>query len=383
MISKKRIVVMTDWFAPGYKAGGPIQSCVNFCEAMKNDYQIYVITTDTDLYEEKPYPGVVSDMWTSFGTDLIQVYYFSKVNLNNQNLKKVIRGAAPDFVYLNHMYSFRFVIMPLLFWWRGQIETKIVLCPRGALYASAMHHKGTYLKKIFFLKVLRLLGVYKNVLFHATNEREKEAIQQYFPTDRIVVANNLPNTAQAKFEGVVKEIGFLKLIYIARILPIKNLLFILTCLESIEENVLFSIVGPIEDNQYWEECKAVINRLPVNVQVNCIGPKANNELPYLIRQHHLYVLPTTGENFGHSIFEAFLAGRPVLISDQTPWEALEQKKIGWDISLKTPEEYVKALRTAIRWDQQEFELFAGNAWRFAQNFNLQSMDLAGYKRLFS
>ena len=88
----------------------------------------------------------------------------------------------------------------------------------------------------------------------------------------------------------------------------------------------------------------------------------------ILQQHHLFVLPTTGENFGHSIFEAFLAGRPVLISDQTPWLDLASKKTGWALSLDDPDAFVKAVGQAADWDQAQFLEWAQSAWHYAHDF---------------
>ena len=56
-MGKKKVLVLVDWFAPGYKAGGPIQSCVNFVFAMKNIFDLSVLTTDTDHGDTVPYEG--------------------------------------------------------------------------------------------------------------------------------------------------------------------------------------------------------------------------------------------------------------------------------------------------------------------------------------
>ena len=56
-MNKKKILLFTDWYEPGYKAGGPIQSTRNFVVAMHELYSISVITSDTDLGETKPYEG--------------------------------------------------------------------------------------------------------------------------------------------------------------------------------------------------------------------------------------------------------------------------------------------------------------------------------------
>ena len=44
-------------------------------------------------------------------------------------------------------------------------------------------------------------------------------------------------------------------------------------------------------------------------------------------------MPTTHENFGHAVVEAWAHGRPVLLSDQTPWRGLAELDLGWDLQL--------------------------------------------------
>ena len=381
--NNKRVLVLTDWFAPGYKAGGPIQSCVNFCLAMKDEYEIYVLSKDTDLNDETPYQGIKANQWVAFSNTSVHVYYFSKQNLRYENMQAVINQVKPDFIYLNHMFSLHFVIFPLWMHWRGKLQSKIIICPRGALYHSAMHHQQSYLKKITFIYIAKWLGLFKSLTFQATSEREKDAIQYYFLDAKIIVANNFSNRFQNNFATLEKSVGALRIIFIARVLPIKNLLFFLEVLCSAKASINFTIVGPIEDTNYWVKCQRIIAALPPNISVEYVGAKANNELDALLRNNHLYVLPTVGENFGHSIFEAFLSGRPVLISDQTPWKNLEEQKIGWDIALINPDQFIEAIEKAASWSQPEFDEYAYLAWDFARVFNSESGETIRYKELFS
>jgi glycosyltransferase involved in cell wall biosynthesis len=381
---KNKIIILTDWFLPGYRAGGPIQSCFNFVMAMKAHYEIFVITSDTDLGEASPYADVVSNQWVSTIDPDIHTYYFSKSSLSYGNILSIMKGVSPDFIYLNHMFSPYFTVMPLCMWWRKQVAVKLVLCPRGALFDSALHHKRKFAKKIILLKLLRWLGVHKQMKFHATNEREAVAIQKYFPTENVIVANNLANHKQDSFEVIEKRSGHLRIIFVSRIVPIKNLSYLLHLLSKMKSGtIVFTIVGPAEDNDYWEKCKKQISDLPSHIKVEYLGPRENRELSTLIKKHHLFVLPTQGENFGHSIFESFLAGRPVLISDQTPWRSLETLGIGWDVALSEAEEFLFNLHQAVEWDQLHFNRFAKSAWDFAEQHNNDKSELTAYRELFS
>ena len=84
---RKKILLFADWYEPGYKAGGPIRSCVNFSCYMQGDYQVYVFTTDRDLGSPAPYEQVIVDEWRSDKNN-ISIYYCSPKMLSWQNIRK-------------------------------------------------------------------------------------------------------------------------------------------------------------------------------------------------------------------------------------------------------------------------------------------------------
>jgi glycosyltransferase involved in cell wall biosynthesis len=381
MSKQQKILILVDWFLPGYKAGGPIQSCANIAFALKEKFEVAVVTTDTDHGELAPYNGIIAGQWLYNIDSKIAVKYLQKKRLSPQQLKTALLEAKGDYIYLNHFFSPYFVIYPLWLAYQKKLKGKIVLCPRGALFDSALAVKS--LKKKIFLRLLQIININKFVKFHATNEREKDAIEHYFPGSEIVVADNLPATTQPLYKTLLKENGSLKCIFIARIVPIKNLDFFLNALQNVQNRVELTIVGPIENKSYWETCQKKIALLPTYVSVLYAGPKENKELAALIQQHHLFVLPTQGENFGHSIFESFIAGRPVLISDQTPWRNLADKKVGWDLSLNNTQNFANAIDEAASWNQQVFDQLGANAWKYASDFINHPLLVEPYSRLFS
>lgn len=380
MKAPKKLLILTDWFAPGYKAGGPIQSCVNLCAALNTRYDIYVLTTDTDHGEDTPYPGIEADKWMHDAALNVQVCYLSKKHLSKKKIEEQAVSVNADVVYLNHLFSPLFVIYPLLLKYRGIIKGEVVVCPRGALYDSALSLKS-YKKKPLLL-AYKLAGLQKKITFHATNEREQKAIEKYFPGSKIVVADNLPNTKQKAFTTIHKQQGVVDCIFIARIVPIKNLLYLLTALQTVRSKTTLTIVGPVENEPYWQQCKEVISHLPGNITVEYIGPKQNSELAGLIQQHHVFILPTTGENFGHAVFEALLAGRPVLISDQTPWLKLEREKAGWDLPLNQPGAFTEVIETIAGFHQQQYDEYAKGAWQYAADYINQKISKEQYYTLF-
>jgi glycosyltransferase involved in cell wall biosynthesis len=373
-------MLFADWFEPGYKAGGPIRSCLNFAKQMQDNYNILVFTSDRDLNEQQPYQQIVTGEWIQFDKN-IRVFYCPASQLSARFILEQIRKMKPDFIYLNSMYSKYFTIYPLLLRKGGFIRQPIVLSPRGMLKPSAVQFKKT--KKKIFLSLMRLAGMQKLIHFHATDQAEQEDIRANF-------GNKVKITQAANFGGIVtdypgavtKTAKELSVVFVGRIHPVKNLDYLLDLLSAVEGRVSLTVIGSEEDKSYSIHCKQLVNKLPGNIQVHFTGEIPNNDLPEYMRQHHIFALPTRGENFGHAIFEALSAGKPVLISDQTPWRHLQMEKAGWDIDLKDKKQFLKALQQAIDLEQHQYNEWSKGAWQLAHQFSLQPGLKEKYFNLF-
>ncbi len=383
-MQKKKILIFSDWFYPGYKAGGPIKSLFNLSIALQYQYDVYVFTSDSDITENKSYSKIDTNSWIKpFVNSEIKVFYCSKSNLNSKSINNILNEVNPEFVYLNHMWSYWFVLKPLVICFVKFNFIKVVLCPRGALFESAIHYLNTYVKKRILLAVIQLFSIHKHILFHATSWQEKFTIKKYFGEVNIILANNLPDLHQPAFSPITKNKGELKIVFIARIVEIKNLKILLQNLQLVKSNITLTIAGPIGDKEYWLSCLSVIKKLPHNITVTYVGVIIPIDILPLIQKHHLYCLPTQGENFGHSIFESFLSGRPVLISDQTPWLDLNKKNAGWDINLNQNYPLVPFIEKAAKWEQESFNLYCKGAWDLAHEYISNPNLISDYNHLFN
>lgn len=380
-MNKKRLLIIVDWFIPGYKAGGPIRSCYNLCLALKDDYEISVITSDTDHGESKPYQNIQPNAWLTDIIPGVNVFYINRKTFSRKQYVDLINSVTADFIYLNHLYSPFYVVYPIYLKWRHKIQGQLIVCPRGALHSGALAEKG--LKKKVFLSMFKLLNWPKFIKFHATNEKEAQEILNFFPGADVTVANNLPDMSVTTSDLISKQSGLLKLIYIARIAKIKNLHLILQALMEVKGNVEFTIAGPMEEVGYWKECMSIIAGLPNNIKVKYIGAIEQSDVKRKLNEHHLYVLPSNGENFGHSIFESLQSGRPVLISDRTPWRNLSSVNAGWDLAINNSESFSQALQKAVDWDQITFDRYSMGARSVADNYANAPGLKESYLNLFS
>lgn len=400
------ILLFADWYEPGYKAGGPIRSCVNFARYMSDHYRVFVFTSDRDLGSAAPYEGVTTDQWSDGNgkSNGISIYYCSPAHLTWGNIRRQIDTIRPDFIYLNSMFSTKFTIYPLLIERLGRLRparlrrqsartqrpgssdgqhTRIVLSPRGMLRESAIRFKSA--KKKLFLTTFRLLKFHRAIHFHATDETEVRDVYKYFgPSSRVTMIANFPGAAADDRPLPLKEPGQLSMIFVGRIHPIKNLQFLLQVLKEITATTIqLTIIGSLEDEPYWEKCRTIIAELPATVQVDYAGEIANHALPAITARHHIFVSPTRGENFGHAIFEALTLGKPVLISDQTPWRGLQAVKAGWDLPLDSPGRFREAIEEAGAFDQTAYEKWSRSTRQYVQNY-INHLNLKEeYQKLFS
>lgn len=380
MNDRRKILVMADWFSPGFKAGGPIRSCVNFAQYMKDGYDVYVFTGDRDLGDAEPYKDVVADQWIS--NNGLQLFYASPGYLKWKNILQEVKKLAPDYIYLNSMFSRYFAIYPLLMKRQGEIKAKVILAPRGMLKESAVSFKP--FKKKLFLTVLRAMQVQKHISFQATDATEVKDVRKYFGGDTgITYLPNFPGTQPALVLPSDKKPGYLKMIFVGRVHPIKNLDFLLRALQSVRATVELTIVGMIEDAAYMYQCNQLIALLPETIKVHLISDVPHHQLEIMLTAHHLFCLPTQGENFGHAIFEALATGRPVLISDQTPWKNLAIHKAGWDISLNNPADFIKTIEITAAMNAGQFNEWCSGAWQYCHNYIAQSDIKEQYRQLFN
>ena len=378
---KPTLLILTDWFVPGYKAGGPIRSCLNLARALKNDYQIKILTGDRDFGDDAAYQGIELDRWVGL-EEGIAVCYLSPAQQRFKGMWQAIRLAEGDFIYLNSMFSVGFTIIPLLLFRFGKIKGKIILAPRGMLHAGALQYKA--LKKRIFLLVINLLGFGPRLIWHATDQQEASDIRSHLWGVRTVhIASNFPEMKQKPLEVPEKQVDRLKITFLSRISQKKNLVFLLDALTRVKAEIRLDIAGPIEDEKYWQTCLEWIEKMPSNVQIFTHGAVNHQEAQHLLKKNHIFVLPTHGENFGHAIFEALLKGRPVIISPLTPWNNIEFHSAGLVVPLQQPEGLAAVIEDFAKQDQEAYAVWANGAWVYAQNFLRTSKLPERYKEVFA
>jgi len=380
---KKKILVFIDWYLPAYKAGGPVRSVANMIHRLKHEFEFRIVTSDRDLHDSQPYPGIALNKWIN-APDGTTVRYLDHKNQSYSNIRKIMYEERADFIYLNSLYSKNFSLIPLLVRKRYFPHRKVILACRGMLGSGAMKNKKG--KKRLFITAARILGLFNNIRWQSTSEQESRDIAANFGRQSIV--NLVPNLTEPMPESYAlpdKQAGTLRMAYVARIAPMKNIELILKILSDLppEDKVIFDIYGAIDDKSYWDKCSKYITVLPPHVEVTYRGTLPHDRVKELWSDYHVSVLLTFNENFGHSILESLAAGVPVIISRYTPWHGLTPAKAGYDLPLEDESAITEAVRHFVSMGNDEIQEWSRGARQYAANIIDDTAQIEKYRKLFS
>lgn len=381
MSLKKTILIFIDWYLPGYKAGGPVRSIVNMVDHLSQEYDFFIVTRDREYLETIPYESVKSNCWSELNNG-VHVYYTSASNERYRVWKEILQSRNWDCVYINGIYSLKYSLLPL---WAAKMSkcNQIIIAPRGMVAASAINVKRG--KKKIFLLLVKLFGFFKNVRWHATESKELNDIKNIFGDKAIcITAPNLSRKIDFSYKETPKIANNLNLCSFARISPEKNTLYAIQLLKNTtrQYSITLDLYGQIYDHAYWNRCLEEIKSVEGNVVINYKGVVASEEVSRVMRNYHALLLPTRGENFGHVILESFMASRPVIISDQTPWKDLNDKRAGWDIDLSNVNEFRKAIELMCKMQQDEFNSYCQSAFMVAELYVNDRSVIDSYHELF-
>ena len=362
---KKRVLIFYDHFYPAFKAGGPVQSLVNLIRNLHTEFDFYIVCKPHEMGETTVLSNIKINQWTSWENKASVMYWnysFSK----RSELKKLIKEVRPDVVFINGLYSFYFNILPLWYAYKNK-GSKIILSARGMLHPGALAQKSA--KKNLFLKLLKSTGVHKKISWHATDEKEKNFIKNTIgPSAQIIIAGNFPNTLQP-LPISDKKSGALILGTIALISPMKNYKAIAEALLANNNPVTWHIYGGIKDEEYWNQCKQLIQKMPAASKVIYHGMLPPSELHHALQTIEVFIMPSESENFGHAIAEALSAGKPVITTNTTPFEALTTAKAGVVVAIEQlAAELPTAIQKFVAMDKTEYEQYSSNAIKFMNRF---------------
>lgn len=354
-----KVLIVSSFFYPAFKAGGPVRSLCNLIEIFKQDslYEFDIFCKDRDLGDSKSYNNINSNSWKN-NYKGSSVYYIKPGFISRINF--IVKSFAKNYnvIYLNSFFDVKFSLFILSLIKLGILKAdKIILAPRGELSFGAMTLKST--KKICYIKFFKCLFGDLNISFHYTSQIELDESKVLFPEVKSILCSNMHEEIPL-YSIKDKEVGAVNLLFLSRISPKKNLLLALESLVDVKIGIVnFDIVGEIDDQAYWNKCLKIIPTLHENVIVRFHGPIPREEVKEIFIKTHVFILPTLNENYGHAIVEAAVHSNVLLISQYTPWTDLSFNCNKNDSSM---DYYTSSINRILSMDSNDFNEITKNTY---------------------
>lgn len=368
--SRPSVLVVCDYYLPGSKGGGGTRTISNMVERMSESYDFRILCRDHDgPLDRTPYPGISYGTWDRSGSGLVR--YLSGDELRPSAIGRAIAESGADVIYLNSVFS-RLTWSCLMAARLGKVtKMPVVLAPCGELGSGALKQKS--LKKLSYLLLAKLVGLYDGVLWKASNEQEAAEIRLSFPNAQSMIAPDVGRgrTPQGRHTETGKEPGRLRMVYISRITPKKNLKWLISLLEHASSGVTLDVFGDTDDPGYEAACEAAV----VGSKVCFRGPLDHSQVESTLSEYDLLALPTLHENFGHVILEALSVGVPVLLSDRTPWTEKVRDVAGSALPIDE-ELWLSEIHRMEMMDADAFKAMKRGAIEVAHEFRSSGEDLS-------
>jgi glycosyltransferase involved in cell wall biosynthesis len=343
-----KILHVVPSYFPAVRYGGPIYSVHGLAAGQAAlGHQVSVFTTNADG------PGV-SDVPVSIPVDMdgVAVTYF-EVGSPRRLYRAPTMGAALaaqagdfDIIHLHSVF-----LWPTLAAARAgeKAGTPFVLSPRGMLVADLIRAKSSMIKNAW-LTLFERRTIREAAAIHFTADREAIDFDALGlkATEKLIIPNGVeeatpvtPDTVSPDITAATAQTGYA--LYLGRLNWKKNLVALIDALRFSPATRL--VIAGTDDETHSSELREAVAKAQVADRVvlidrNVTGP----DKEWLFARCGQFVLPSLNENFGNTVLEAMVRGKPVVVSTGAGVaEVVKQAACGL-IAEPTPE----ALGTAIR-----------------------------------
>lgn len=353
-----KILLVAGLYYPA-KLGGPANTLFWLSKALlRHGHEVCVVTSSHQIDD----PLIRVNQWNNI--EGVRVRY---CKTRNKLGLPIVRWAkkeckSADVVVLSSIFYLPNILVARY----ARKKVKIIWSPRGELLGPAI--AGNQLKRLYMSIVRRYFGKY--VLFHATSEEEKKAINHYVgESARIVV---IPNYIELPPQLASETPAYPYFLFVGRVTPIKaidKLIIGLSMANLFKKSKYKLIIAGPNQNNYQKELERLAKSSGLAGKIEFVGNVFGEEKFRLYANAYFSCLLSFSENFGNVVIEALSQGTPVIASTGTPWDILEKANAGYWIS-NAPETIAEYIDKAIALPNDDYSKMRNAARLLADSFDV-------------
>lgn len=223
----------------------------------------------------------------------------------------------------------------------AQFNKPIVTSTHGQLYPQVLQ-KNVLRKKLTAMLFMDS-DLKASAIIHVTSKQEAGFVKQYLPN---LSTHIIPIGVDSKkylvdsklaMKNIVGEFKSIKnkriILFLGLLHPKKGLVKLAEIWGKLSQQYPdwhLIIAGP--DDGAEQIAKTAFKYHCHTNSVTWTGPVYGQKKIDLFAASELFILPTDWENFGIAVLESLAAGTPVITTNTTPWDMLQEKNCGWCVS---------------------------------------------------
>ncbi len=312
-------------YKPAWIYGGPTYSISALSEALvQYGMDVTVLTTNANGQHDFGYKN-----YTAKSIAGVKVIYCRRIT------------GDPTSVSFTHSWALwkmikEYDLVHINGWWNWVAIASLFICKirhvphvlslRGSLSEYTFHTIHTKrIKNILHSFLFK--PFLKGTFIHVTSEEEMEKCKRMIPDAKYASIPNIISMPDAQM-GIKRDRDELKIIFLGRINPVKNLELLINALRRISFAYKLTIVGD-GSHEYLAHIREMINEMP---GISILDSRYDEEKYDLLAHSDLLVLLSHTENFGNVVIEALSQGTAVLISKNVgAADFVQQHHLGWVI----------------------------------------------------
>ena len=333
-----RICLVSSSFYPATFYGGPISATWDLSKKLaENGYEIYVSTTNANGDKKL---SVECNHFLEKEKNVFVKYYNEQIT--NKFSLSFLFGIwsdikKSDIVYIQYLFHYT-VLFSLIF--SVIQEKKIVVCPRGSFSVFTLNNKLPFIKLLwlnFFIKPM-----VDKIIWQASSYLEKSDILNKFPNADVNIINDgvdyesfqnsitvSRNELINNFTGVTSNDVSNIFFSMGRLHKIKGFDVLIDAFNLfLEKDKYAKLIIAGGDDGVGKQLGNQIKKLNLGSSVFLIGAINFEDKKLLLNNCDYFTLASEFESFGIVIAEALSCGKPVVISNKTPWKDIQINNCG-------------------------------------------------------
>ncbi len=301
------------------QAGGPANTVYWITKTLvKQGFNPIIVATDKGISGD-----IVVNKWleTDGGKVIYIKTYFQYFPLH-LSVTSLLNFCRSDVVHISSFFFPTAFITGIAAFLFGK---KLVWSARGELDPQALIYSRFRKKPILWL-IKNLIGTYP--AFHSTCDDETENIKNIFGEAANI--RKIPNYIELPVK--VERAASNYLLYIGRIHPkkaIENLIIAVSkSPKFLHSDFVLKIAGK-GNPEFETKLLNLVTDLNLTGKIVFLGQIEGETKQKLLADAYFTIMPSHTENFGNVVLESLSQSTPVIASKGSPWQILEEEKIGF------------------------------------------------------